>query len=126
MFLAGLGLQEIREGHSQVHDHALVDLLPQVGPEDLDERDLEGGNLPVHENAGQIQLHLEPYVHIGSVDCGAPPQREAPVGDLVQPRALGVGQLLVLHGLLKATGLQHRLPPDQQRISIFQLVYTAA
>ena len=29
-----------------------------------------------------------------------------PVGDLVQPRALRVIQLLVLHGLLKPTGLQ--------------------
>ena len=25
---------------TQVHDHALVDLLPQMGPEDLDEGDL--------------------------------------------------------------------------------------
>ena len=81
--------------HSQVHDHALVDLLPQVGPEDLDERDLQGRNLAVHEDAGQVQLHLEAHVDVGTIDRGGPPQREAPVGDLVQPRSLGVGQLLV-------------------------------
>lgn len=43
---------------AQVHHDGLVDLLPQVGTEDLDERDLEGGDLSVHEDAGQVQLHL--------------------------------------------------------------------
>ena len=50
---------------AEIHDHALVDLLPQVGAEDLNERDLECGNLPVHEDASQVQLHLEPHVHLG-------------------------------------------------------------
>ena len=45
---------------------------------------------------------LSPYV--GSVDGGGPPQGEATVRDLVQTRPLGVGQLLPLHRLLKATG----------------------
>ena len=79
----------------QVHDHTLVHLLPQVSPEDLDQGDLEGGDLAVHEDASQIQLHLEAHVHIGTVDGGGPPQGETPVGDLVQTRSLCIGQLLV-------------------------------
>ena len=39
---------------TQVHDDTLVDLLPQVSPEDLDEGDLKGGDLAVHEDTGQI------------------------------------------------------------------------
>lgn len=34
-----------REGAAQVHDDGLVDLLPQVSAHDLDERDLQRGNL---------------------------------------------------------------------------------
>ena len=74
-------------------------------PEDLDEGDLQRGDLAVHEDACQVQLHLESHVHIRTIDGGRPPQREAPVGDLVQPGALRVGELLVLHALLKAAGL---------------------
>jgi hypothetical protein len=65
-----------------------------VGAEDLNEGDLEGGDLAVHEDAGEVQLHLEPHVHVGAVDGRRPPQCEAPVGDLVQTRALRVGELL--------------------------------
>ena len=43
--------------------------------------------------------------NIGSVDSGRPPECEPTVGDLVQPRSLSIGQLLVLHGLLKPAGL---------------------
>jgi len=50
----------------------------------------------VHEDARQIQLDLEADVHVGAVDGGRPPQREPPVGDLVQTTALRVRQLLVL------------------------------
>ena len=53
---------------TQIHDDTLVDLLPQVSPEDLDERDLEGGDLAVHEDARQIQLHLEANVDLGQRD----------------------------------------------------------
>ena len=56
--------------HSQIHDDALVDLLPQVGPEDLDERDLQGRDLAVHEDAGEVQLHLEAHVDVGAIDGG--------------------------------------------------------
>lgn len=84
-----------REEHLQVHDDTLMDLLPQVGPEDLDEGDLEGGDLAMHEDASQVQLHLEAHVHIGTIDGGGPPQGETPVGNLVQTRPLCIGQLLV-------------------------------
>lgn len=70
-------------------------LLPQVSPEDLDEGDFERWDLAMHEDACQIQLHLETHVHIGAIDGGRPPQREAPVGDLVQTRPLCISQLLV-------------------------------
>ena len=82
----------------------LVDLLPQVRTEDLNEADLERGDLAVHEDARQVQLHLEADVHVGAVDRGAPPQSEAAVGDLVQATALRIGQLLELHALLEAWG----------------------
>jgi len=55
-----------------------------------------GRHLAVHEDARQIQLDLEADVHVGAVDGGRPPQREPPVGDLVQTTALRVRQLLVL------------------------------
>ena len=45
-------------------------LLTQVRPEDLDEGDLEGGDLAMHEDAGQVQLYLEAHIHIGTVDGG--------------------------------------------------------
>jgi len=76
-----------------------------MSSEDLDQRDLERRDLAVHEDAREVQLDLEPDVDIGTVDRRRPPQREATVWDLVQTRALGVGQLLVLHRLLKAAGL---------------------
>ena len=87
---------------TQIHDDRFVDLLPQMGAEDLNERDLERGDLAVHENARQIELHLETDVDVGSVDRRRPPQREATIGDLIQTGSLGVGQLLVLHRLFES------------------------
>lgn len=49
---------------TQIHDDALMDLLPQMGSEDLNEGDLKCGDLAMHENACQIQLHLETNVHL--------------------------------------------------------------
>ena len=49
----------------------------------------------MHEDAGQVQLDLEPNIDVGPVDGGAPPQSETPVGDLVQTTPLSIGQLLV-------------------------------
>lgn len=57
----------------------------------------EGESRPtMHEDAGQVQLHLEAHIHIGSVDCWRPPESEAPIRDLVQTTPLCIGQLLVL------------------------------
>ena len=53
---------------AQVHGDGLVDLLPEMRAEDLDEGDLERGNLAVHEDAGEVELHLEAHVDVGSVD----------------------------------------------------------
>lgn len=49
---------------TQIHDDALMNLLPQVSPEDLNEGDLQRGNLAVHEDACQVELHLETYIHL--------------------------------------------------------------
>jgi len=38
--------------------------LPQVSTEDLDQGDLQCGDLAVHEDSRQIQLHLETYIHL--------------------------------------------------------------
>mmetsp|Transcript_98960 Transcript_98960/g.262867 ORF Transcript_98960/g.262867 Transcript_98960/m.262867 type:complete len:658 (-) Transcript_98960:4864-6837(-) len=71
LLLHHLNLQRIElqiKDLTQVHDDTLVDLLPQVGSEDLDQRDLERGDLAVHEDAGEVQLHLETHVHVRTVD----------------------------------------------------------
>ena len=52
-FLHRLDLERLKlliEDLTQVHDYNFVDLLPQVRTEDLNQRDLEGRNLAVHEN----------------------------------------------------------------------------
>ena len=49
---------------TQVHDNALVNLLPQVSPEYLDQRNLQGWNLAVHEDTSQIQLHLKADINL--------------------------------------------------------------
>ena len=61
---------------AEVHDEALVDLLPEVTSEELDEADLEGGHLAVEHDAGEVELDLEAHVHVGTVDGGTPPEGE--------------------------------------------------
>jgi len=95
-------LQKIFFGTSTVY---LSYLLPQVSSEYLNERDLEGGDLSVHEDSGQVKLDLETDVNVGAVDGRRPPQCEATIRNLVQTGSLSVGQLLVLHRLLKAGSL---------------------
>jgi len=65
-------------------------------------REIESGDLAVHEDSSQIELHLETDVDVGSVDRGRPPESESSIGNLVQSGSLSIGQLLVLHRLLKA------------------------
>ena len=67
------GLQFLIEDLAQVHDNGLVNLLPQMGTEDLDKRDLQCGNFTVKEDTRQIKLHLETDVDVGSVDSRGPP-----------------------------------------------------
>mmetsp|Transcript_12946 Transcript_12946/g.36299 ORF Transcript_12946/g.36299 Transcript_12946/m.36299 type:complete len:360 (+) Transcript_12946:1817-2896(+) len=110
------GVKLLIEDLAEVHDDGLVDLLPQVSPEDLDQRDLQRRNLPVHEDACQVQLNLETHVHVRPVDCRGPPQGETPVGDLVQTRTLGSGQLLEFHALLKATVVHHKKVAPQETL----------
>lgn len=49
---------------TEIHDNALMDFLPQVSPEDLNEGDLQSGDLAVHEDSSQIKLHLETDVDL--------------------------------------------------------------
>ena len=101
-----------REGGGQtyqVRDVRLVDFLSEVITEDLDERDLQGRNLAVHEDTRQVQLDLETDVDVGTIDGWTPPEREATVRNLVETRPLRVRQLLVTHRLLEAG----RLLPEE-------------
>lgn len=72
------------EDLAQVHHDGLMDLLPQVSSEDLDQRDLQSRNLAMHEDPSQIELHLETDIHVGSVDGRGPPERESSIRDLIQ------------------------------------------
>mmetsp|Transcript_31758 Transcript_31758/g.36108 ORF Transcript_31758/g.36108 Transcript_31758/m.36108 type:complete len:252 (-) Transcript_31758:2893-3648(-) len=82
---------------TKIHDQHFMDLLPKMCSEDLNQRDLQRGDLSMHENSGQIQLDLETDIHIGTIDGGRPPQSKSSVGDLVQTRSLGMSQFLVSH-----------------------------
>jgi hypothetical protein len=70
-----------------------------MGTEDLNQRDLESGDLAVQENTSQVELNLETDIDIGAVDGRGPPQCEPTVGNLVQTRPLGVGEFLEFHAL---------------------------
>ena len=41
---------------AKIHHYRLVDLLPQMRSEDLDQRDLEGRDFSVHEDASEVEL----------------------------------------------------------------------
>jgi phage gp16-like protein len=73
------GFEFLVEYLTEVHSHRLVDLLPQMGTENLDERDLQCRNLTVKEDTRQIKLHLETDIDVGSVDSRRPPEGEASV-----------------------------------------------
>lgn len=65
-----------------------------MGTEDLNQRDLQRWDFAVHEDTGQVQLHLETDIYICTIDGRRPPQGEASVRDLVQTGPLRVGELL--------------------------------
>lgn len=52
---------------TQIHYNRLVDFLPKMCSENLDEGDLQRRDLAMEEDSGQIQLNLETDVHICSV-----------------------------------------------------------
>ena len=87
---------------THIHNNGFVNLLPQVGAEDLNQRNFERRNFAVHEDSGEVELDLEADVDVGTVDRGRPPESEPPVRNLVQTGALRIGQLFVLHRLLEA------------------------
>lgn len=49
---------------TEIHDNALMNFLPQVSSEDLDQRDLEGWDFTMHEDSSEVQLHLETYIYL--------------------------------------------------------------
>ena len=57
-------LEFLIEHLTKIHDDRLMDLLPQMGPEDLDERNLQGWDFPVKEDTGQIELNLETDINV--------------------------------------------------------------
>ena len=80
-----------------------------MSTEDLNQADLKGGDLSVHEDTCQIKLNLETDVYVGTIDSWTPPQGKSTVRDLIQTGSLGVCKFLVSHRLLE-TG---RLLPEQ-------------
>uniref|UniRef100_A0A2K2B0U4 Uncharacterized protein n=1 Tax=Populus trichocarpa TaxID=3694 RepID=A0A2K2B0U4_POPTR len=54
-FLHSLNFQSIQfliQDLTEVHNNTLMNLLPQVSTEYLNQRNLQGRDLPVHEDAG--------------------------------------------------------------------------
>ena len=103
--------------HELDHSEKILTLLPQMRTEDLDERDLQGRDLAVHEDTRQVKLDLETDVDVGTVDGRTPPEREATVRNLVETGPLRVRQLLVTHRLLEAGRLlpEKTLPSREVR-----------
>jgi hypothetical protein len=61
------------ENLTKIHDHRLMDLLPKMSAEDLNQRYLQGGDFSVEEDTSQIKLNLETNVDICAVYSGRPP-----------------------------------------------------
>ena len=60
---------------TEIHHNALVHFLPQMSSEDLDQRDLQRRDFAVHENTGQVELHLKADVDLTrqkSIDKNSP------------------------------------------------------
>jgi hypothetical protein len=84
----------------------------------------------MHEDASQVQLHLEAHIHVGTIDGWRPPQSEPPIRDLVQTTPLCIGQLLVLPVCFQNHTLSGNSQPNpeegeqrprQARVAQFQL-----
>ena len=85
-----------------VQRRILVNLLPQMGAENLAQRNFQGWYFTVHEDAGQIELHLKTDVDVRSIDCRRPLERETTIRNLVQTGTLGIGQFFVFHRFFEA------------------------
>ena len=77
-------------------------------------------DLAMHENAREIQLDLKTHVHVGTVDGGAPPQRESSIWNLIQTTALGIGQLFKFHRFFKTTGLFPKQTFPRRKVRAFE------
>ena len=66
--LNGQIIQFLIKHLTQICYNVLMDLLPEMSSEDLNERNLQCGNLSMHEDTCQIQLHLETNINICSID----------------------------------------------------------
>ena len=74
--LHSFDLQSVKfliENLTKIHHNRFVDLLPQMGTENLNQGNLQCRDFAVHENASQIKLDLETNVNVGSVDGWRPP-----------------------------------------------------
>ena len=74
----------------------------------------------MHENTGQIQLHLETDVHISSIHSRGPPEGESSIRDLVKPRSLSMGQFLEFHRLFEPGGFLPEKPFPSGEVGTFE------
>lgn len=49
---------------TQVHDNTLMNFLPQVSSEDLNEWDFQCWNLAMHEDSCKVKLNLEANINL--------------------------------------------------------------
>lgn len=88
----------IEQGCQKRHE-PFVNLLPEMSAKDLNKRNFKSRDFSVHKNARQIELNLEADVDIRSINCRTPPKGESSIWNLIEARALCVGELLVTHRL---------------------------
>ena len=105
---------------AQIHDNRFMDLLPQMGPEYLNQRDLQCGYLAMHEYTSQIKLHLETNVNVGPIDSRRPPQCETSIRNLIKTRSLSMRQFLIPHRLFKTTSFLPKQTFPSREVSTFE------
>mmetsp|Transcript_32683 Transcript_32683/g.64772 ORF Transcript_32683/g.64772 Transcript_32683/m.64772 type:complete len:325 (+) Transcript_32683:2190-3164(+) len=123
LLLDAFDLQSIKlliEDLDNIHGNGLVDLLPKMGTENLDKRNLQRRNLPVHEYTRKVKLDLETDVNVCTVDGRGPPEGETAIRNLGKTRTLRVRKFLELHGLLKAACLLPEQSLPCGKVSTFE------
>jgi hypothetical protein len=74
-----------------------------------------------HENASQIELHLETDINISPIDGRTPPESEATIGNLIETRSLSIGKLLISHRLFESRGfLPEQTYETHEHLSVTQ------